>query len=493
MKYSFESKSKILSGKNALASIPFELSYRNVSRPLIIAEDEITTQPYAEYQVLDKSFRTKWFDKDIAVDVVGMIPKGAKKTDVKISVEPNKYQEPTAQTQFENLDIIKEFESSISTGLTTKSPELWYPVTKAKFRQIKKVLNKNRNSQNVERVNYLNEQIDYVSKKWDAELQKDYAKVIDLERNKPIPKSPNKDYFKQSKVDTQNNLIFNLSDKFTGKTQNAESIDQLIQKTDALEKYLDKRVRFDLIGRKKITARGRGGNPFTANAFMPDTKQSRQSGFTKPTQATTAERETPRAFTETRKTQSTGTPKSKSSFESVFSKSSPKTTKTSERKAATTGTGVFGLGSSSPIFTSSKSGPSRVTETFSSGIQRTPNRSESSIGRSTSRGTRAKSGSSKTSSSSSSGPKIFDTPMKRKTPKLRWDKNKDRRKKSYYNVFTVENVDLPILRGEEALTGQTLPKQELPANKKTVYQFGNIFTTKKPREYRKTNKKGFRI
>lgn len=83
--------------------------------------------------------------------------------------------------------------------------------------------------------------------------------------------------------------------------------------------------------------------------------------------------------------------------------------------------------------------------------------------------------------------------MKRKTPKIKLDKNKDRRKEEEYNVFTIENVDLPILRGEEALTGRALPKHELPANRKKVYQFGNIFTTKKPKAFNNSKKKGFRI
>ena len=464
----------------------------------IVAEDEITTQPGAEYQVLDKSFRTKWYDKDIAVDVVGLIPKGAKKTDVKISVEPNKFREPTAKEQLENLDLVEELGWSLSAAKSNSiSPYLWYPVTKAKIRYAKNLYKQNAKNLNKQNYQKFSKQTETVSDMWDATINEDSARLVDLSLGLNKPDGIN---VRRAKGDS-NNVFLKIpesqSERNVKQNKSGDMSKQLIQKIGSFEKnYLDDIVNLER-DRPSISERGRGGNPFTANAFMPDTKQSRQSGFTKLTQATTAERETPRAFTETRKTQSTGTPKGKNSFESVFSKSSPKTTKTSERKATTTGTGVFGLGSSSPIFTSSKSGPSRVTETSSSGSARTTRRSDSSIGRSTSRGTRAKSGSSKSSSSSSSssssGLKIFDTPMKRKTPKLRWDKNKDRRKKSYYNVFTVENVDLPILRGEEALTGQTLPKQELPANKKTIYQFGNIFTTKKPREYRKTNKKGFRI
>ena len=459
----------------------------------LIAEDEITTQPYAEYQVIDKSFRTKWFDKDIAVDIVGMIPKGAKKTDVKISVESNKYQEPSAENLFDNLDIEKELGSAVTTGINTKSPELWYPVTKAKFRQIKNVLKNNRKTQNSQKINYLNEQIDYVSEKWDAELRKDTARINDLEKNKPKLRDTKEDYFKQSKGNSQSNFIFNKSDSFIKELQNAKSTDQLIQKIDSLENYLDKRVHFDIIGRRRITARGRGGNPFTAAGVLPSAKQN---SFSKLTQIpTTTERQTPSVFTRESKPQSTGTAKSKSNIESLFSKSSTKTAteRKSSGKTTTTGTSAFSFGTSTtPSYTTKRSTTAKTeTSVFSSGGTRSTGRSGSSISRPSRSNSRAKSSGSKVSSTKQNL-KVFE-PIKRRNAKIRLDKNKDKRKELFYDMFTVENVDLPILRGEEALTGKPVGKRELPRNKKTLYQFGNLFTTKKPRGFKKPGKKGFRI
>ena len=466
-------------------------------RDTIIAEDEITTQPYAEYQILDRSFRTKWFDKDIAVDVVGMIPKGAKETDVKISIEPSKFKEPTAQEQFKDLDIDELFGSTISTGLTTQSPELWYPVNKAKFRQVKKIIQGNTQTQDTQKIEYLNEQIDYISDLWDAQFKKDYEKTISLKLDKPKLKPKTKD---QNMGSTLKHIygndfdlhLYQSNKSVIEKAENTEKVDQLIHNIDALEKDLDSYVYFKPIYShsiiKRVTRRGRGGNPFTANAILPGTKAS---GFTRMTQATTAaERQTPRTFTGESKTQSTE-PKSQSSFKSLISTTSTKTAKTSKTKASSTGTGIFSLRTSStPVYTSTKTGTSKITDVFSSGSTGSTRRSESPISRSS----RGKSRSRSSSGSSYSTPKlrIFDPP-KRRTPKIKLDKNTDRRKEEEYNVFTIENVDLPILRGEEALTGRALPKHELPANRKKVYQFGNIFTTKKPKAFNNSKKKGFRI
>ena len=346
----------------------------------LIAEDEITTQPNAEYQIIDRSFRTKWFDKDIAVDVVGMIPKGAKETDVRIKIVPNKFKEPTAKEQSE---IFKNISRQ-----NTKSPK-------------------------------------------------------------------NKSNMK--------------------KADNAENLNSFV----SLRKMSS-----------KINERGRGGNPFTANAIMPNTKTGEYSKMSQI--PTTTERKTPSVFTRESKPQSTGKVKDKGGgVESLFTKTSAKTTGFVESKPTTRNTGTFSFGTSTtPSYTSTKTGTSKTTDVFSSGSTGSTRRSESSISRSS----RGKSRSRSSSGSSYSTPKlrIFDPPKKR-TPKIKLDKNKDRRKEEEYNVFTIENVDLPILRGEEALTGRALPKHELPANRKKMYQFGNIFTTKKPKAFNNSKKKGFRI
>lgn len=49
-----------------------------------------------------------------------------------------------------------------------------------------------------------------------------------------------------------------------------------------------------------------------------------------------------------------------------------------------------------------------------------------------------------------------------------------------YNIFNLENTEIPIVRGFEALTGIEVPTYELPANKQTFYQYGNTLTTRKP-------------
>lgn len=348
----------------------------------LIAEDEITTQPNAEYQIIDRSFRTKWFDKDIAVDVVGMIPKGAKETDVRIKIVPNKFKEPTAKEQSE---IFKNISRQ-----NTKSPK---------------------NKSNMKKANNAENLISFVS----------------------------------------------------------------LRKMSS-----------------KINERGRGGNPFTANAIMPNTKTGEYSKISQI--PTTTDRKTPSVFTRESKPQSTGTAKSKSSFESLFSKSSTKTAteRQSSSKTASTGTGAFSFGTSTtPSYTTTKSTSAKTeTSLFSSGSTRSTGRSGSSISRSSRSNSRAKSSGSKVSYSKPL--KVFE-PIPRRNAKIRLDKNKDKRKELFYDMFTVENVDLPILRGEEALTGKPVAKRELPRNKKTLYQFGNIFTTKKPSGFKKPSKKGFRI
>ena len=57
---------------------------------------------------------------------------------------------------------------------------------------------------------------------------------------------------------------------------------------------------------------------------------------------------------------------------------------------------------------------------------------------------------------------------------------KDQKKRLSYGKVKLENTEIPILRGEEALFGTKVPAYELPANKKTLYFFGNTVSTKKP-------------
>ena len=80
-------------------------------------------------------------------------------------------------------------------------------------------------------------------------------------------------------------------------------------------------------------------------------------------------------------------------------------------------------------------------------------------------------------------------PNKRKSSRLRLDRKRYRKEEEFYNVFTLENTEIPILRGEEALTGKKMPAYELPANKKILYEFGNMFTTKKPKLNKKSKNK----
>ena len=50
-----------------------------------------------------------------------------------------------------------------------------------------------------------------------------------------------------------------------------------------------------------------------------------------------------------------------------------------------------------------------------------------------------------------------------------------------YNIFNLENTEIPIVRGFEALTGIEVPTYELPANKQTFYQVGNTLTKTLPK------------
>lgn len=45
----------------------------------------------------------------------------------------------------------------------------------------------------------------------------------------------------------------------------------------------------------------------------------------------------------------------------------------------------------------------------------------------------------------------------------------------------MENTEIPIVRGWEALTGIDTPTYELPANRQTFYQVGNTLTKTKPK------------
>jgi hypothetical protein len=57
---------------------------------------------------------------------------------------------------------------------------------------------------------------------------------------------------------------------------------------------------------------------------------------------------------------------------------------------------------------------------------------------------------------------------------------KEQKRRLNYRKVRVENTEIPILRGEEALFGKPAKAFELPANKKTLYFFGNTVSTKKP-------------
>ena len=57
---------------------------------------------------------------------------------------------------------------------------------------------------------------------------------------------------------------------------------------------------------------------------------------------------------------------------------------------------------------------------------------------------------------------------------------KEQKKRLNYRKVRVENTEIPILRGEEALFGKATQAFELPANKKTLYFFGNTVSSKKP-------------
>ena len=386
----------------------------------VVAEDENTIQPGAEMQIINKSYYTKWEGKPIAMDVVGMIPKGAKKTDVNAIFEPKKYQERTPQEEYDSLD----FENMVkNTALIATSEKIdvstWYPVLNARLKHYKSQFEK------------------------------------------------------------------------VAKTNKSKDINEKLSRLDVLQTKINHLVNIKR-GRPKISTRGRGGNPFTANAILPNTKTGEYSKMSQI--PTTTERKTPNIFTRESKPQSTGTAKSKSGggVESLFTKTSAKTTGIPESKPTTRNTGAFSFGTSTtPSYTTTKSTSAKTeTSLFSSGSTRSTGRSGSSISRPSRSNSRAKSSGSKVSYSKPL--KVFE-PIPRRNAKIRLDKNKDKRKELFYDMFTVENVDLPILRGEEALTGKPVTKRELPRNKKTLYQFGNIFTTKKPSGFKKPNKKGFRI
>lgn len=65
-------------------------------------------------------------------------------------------------------------------------------------------------------------------------------------------------------------------------------------------------------------------------------------------------------------------------------------------------------------------------------------------------------------------------------PRRRQEKKSDR-KVERPRKFTLENVEIPIVRAEEALFSKRIGALELPAEKQTFYEFGNILTMKKPK------------
>lgn len=51
--------------------------------------------------------------------------------------------------------------------------------------------------------------------------------------------------------------------------------------------------------------------------------------------------------------------------------------------------------------------------------------------------------------------------------------------------FSLENTEIPIIRGMEALTSKRTKALELPANKQTLYSFGNVFSIDVPKNTKK--------
>ena len=72
-------------------------------------------------------------------------------------------------------------------------------------------------------------------------------------------------------------------------------------------------------------------------------------------------------------------------------------------------------------------------------------------------------------------PQPKETPIRIKTK----DKPKESKKERYRKI-TLENVEIPIVRAEDVLFSKDIGVLELPANKKTLYEFGNVLSTKKP-------------
>ena len=73
--------------------------------------------------------------------------------------------------------------------------------------------------------------------------------------------------------------------------------------------------------------------------------------------------------------------------------------------------------------------------------------------------------------------------------RLGTSKKKDRVKKADFGKFRVENTEIPIVRGEEALFSKPVSAFKLPANKKTFYTFGNMILGTKPKVSKKTKRR----
>jgi len=380
----------------------------------LTAEIEGTIRPGARYEVLDRSLKTSWYGKDIAVDVVGMIRKGQKSTDVNYTFNPKKGSDISSRLTKDEFDkMIEEYNNAV----------------------------------------------------FDYDHYDIGFGIFDL----PMVKQKIK-YYKE---------IYGAK---PGKKQTAEDKQRVLRLSE-LESKLDKfarPVRYE-ISPEDLTERAYGGNPFAASALPksnPFTAQTQKEKSVSTKQISRAERTEPGIF----KSSSPGIFTESRSAQSMKRSSSSSDILSNLRSALSTETTSGAKSSRS----SSKTSTSSVSSYFSRSSG-----TSSSMMRSSGRRSSTKSTASRSSPFSSGKADFSAIKQQRKSPKLKLKNKRDRLRDQDLNIFTVENVDLPILRGEEALTGKTLPKFELPTNRKTLYQFGNMFTSKKPKLTKKNHKNGF--
>ena len=243
-----------------------------------------------------------------------------------------------------------------------------------------------------------------------------------------------------------------------------------------------------------ITQRGEAGNPFTAspatNYTNAESSEKKKKGISirspKLESKKTLVKQKNKSFSKKITIGSpTKSPVSRiSSTSRSYSQSLTKPSESFSRVSSPSKT-ISSISSMSVSKSSSASKSSSSSKSMSKSSSKSGSSSRS-VSKSTSR-----SGSSGRSGSSSSLPKATPTIRSQRRFKANGiilPKNKDRKEEELLKKYSKENVEIPIVRGEEVLSGKKLKKFELPANKKTVLQINNKIYVQKPQKAKKAKK-----